>query len=123
MAAWARTAYRALAWAFLGGIVVQFFLAGAGAFGAASWDVHAGFGYALAIASVVLLLLSLAGRWLVRRTLVLVGLVVVQVALVFLEEVSEWLSALHPANALVVAAMAMTLVRRAGRPFAAEPTV
>ena len=123
MASGARTAYRALAWVFLAGIVVQFFLAGAGAFGAASWDVHAGFGYALAIASLVLLLLSLAGRWLVRQTVVLVGLVLVQVALVFLEEVSEWISSLHPVNALVLAAMAMTLVRRAGRPFAAEPTV
>jgi hypothetical protein len=67
---------RAIAKPF-GGILVQFFLGGAGAFGAASWDVHAGFGYALAIASLVLLLLSLAGRWLVRRTLVLFGLVVV----------------------------------------------
>jgi len=111
-----RAAHRQLARLIAAAIVVQFFLAGAGAFGAASFGPHKALGWLLLLLAVVELLLALAGRNLVRHTGVLLLLVVVQVILGVLgSDVSAWFGAVHATNALGVMAAAATLARRASR--------
>jgi Family of unknown function (DUF6220) len=54
----ARLAYRTLGGLFVAGTVAQFFLAGLGVFGAASFGAHATLGTILGIVSLILLLLA-----------------------------------------------------------------
>ena len=110
---WARTAQLGLAWLFLAALVVQFFLAGAGAFGASDWDAHADLGDALLPASLALLALALLARAFARESAVLFVLVVAQF---FLGNAgSEWVAALHAVNALAVFGLALAIATRARR--------
>ncbi|HWS80691.1 MAG TPA: DUF6220 domain-containing protein [Rubrobacter sp.] len=113
----ARLAYRTLAGLFVAGTVTQFFLAGLGVFGAASFGAHATLGTILGIVSLVLLLLAgvlvFAGG-LEKRTAgvaaLLVVLMVVQYSLVELfSETAPALAALHPVNGLLVLGVACSL--------------
>jgi hypothetical protein len=109
---WVRTAHFAAAWLMLVALAVQFFLAGAGAFGAESWDPHALLGFWLAGGSLVLLVLTLLARVRVLPALVLVGLVVLQAVLGVLgSEEEPWLGAVHGANALAVIGVAFAVAR------------
>ena len=109
--------YRGLAFLFAAGAVVQFFLAGLGVFGAASFEIHATVGTILFIASVVLLVLAgglfLSGglpRQSASLATLLVVLMVVQYSLVALfSETAPALAALHPANGLLVLGTACAL--------------
>jgi hypothetical protein len=114
---WSRTAHRRLARLIGAVIVVQFFLAGAGAFGATSFAPHRAVGWLLLVLAAVELLLALLGRTLVRHTGILLLVTVVQVILGVLgSDTSPWFGAVHAVNALGVMAAAGTLARRASSP-------
>lgn len=117
---WAREAYLGLSVLIVVALVGQFFLAGAGAFGATSFDAHAGLGALLVPVTLLLLLLALLGRVFRRPTLLLLGLLVVQLLLGGLGRDQEaWVRAFHAVNALAVLAVAYELTRRA-RAFRTE---
>jgi hypothetical protein len=109
----ARVLFYGLTVLYLLGVVVQFFLAGLYVFGGTSIETHRVLGFILAVAALLLLILAVVGR-LPRRTAVLtvllLGLSVLQVALVHID-VDE-VKALHPVNALLVALVAFVLVQR-----------
>lgn len=98
---------------YLVGVVVQFFLAGLGAFGATNYDTHKAFGYVLGILSIGMLVLAIVGkvpRDLVSLAAVLLGLNVVQILVVHAD--IDDIAALHVVNALAIAGVAFALVRR-----------
>ena len=111
--------YRGLAWLFVAGAVLQFFLAGLGVFGAASFGPHQTVGKLLALASLILLvlaaILALSGglsRGRVGLAVLLLGLMVVQWSLVAaFSEGEPALAALHPVNGLLVLSVAFAIAR------------
>jgi lysylphosphatidylglycerol synthetase-like protein (DUF2156 family) len=110
--------YRGLAWLFLAGAVLQFFLAGLGVFGAASFVPHQTVGKLLWLASLIQLVLAavlaLSGglsRGRVGLAALLFVLMVVQWSLVEAFSGSvPILAALHPVNGLLVLSVAFALV-------------
>lgn len=121
-------AHTGLARIILGVIVVQFFFAGVGAFGAADYGPHAITGLLLVPASLVLLLLALAGgvgRRKAGLSALLFVLFIVQVLLAGMaRDVSPWIGALHPVNALVLLYVTFKLAhtRRVQTAMAGQPT-
>lgn len=112
----ARVALTWLVRLFLIAVVVQFFFAGASAFRATTdWDLHIVFGYALLIASLVILIVAV----LARRSLVLAAILfvamVLQIVLAQLDDTSRWLASLHAVNALAVLGLAGALAGHARR--------
>jgi hypothetical protein len=110
-----------LATIYLIGVVVQFFLAGLGTFGAADYDSHRALGFILGVAALVLLILAVATklpRPLAGLALLLVLLNVTQIVLVQID-VDE-IQALHVVNALAIALVASMLVSRSRRYLAAR---
>jgi uncharacterized protein DUF6220 len=109
----ARVLFFGLAILYLVGVVVQFFLAGLGVFGASDYGAHRALGFILGAGSLVMLVVAVAGR-LPRvtflLTVLLVGLNVLQIALVNID-VDE-IKALHPVNALVIVFVAYVLTQR-----------
>jgi hypothetical protein len=111
--------YRGLAWLFVAGAVLQFFLAGLGVFGAASFGPHQTVGKLLALASLILLvlaaILALTGglsRGMMGLAALLVALMVVQWSLVeAFSEGAPALAALHPVNGLLVLSLAFAIAR------------
>lgn len=97
-------AHRVLSLVFLAGAVVQFFLAGLGAFGETSYDVHRAWGDALTIIALVLLIMAFTSRReAVQPSAVLFGLMVVQVLLGGVAGFdAPFLAAFHPVVGLVV---------------------
>ena len=104
----------ALAHLFGGLLVVQFFLAGLGAFETVhdkhfkngNFDAHAGLGDALVLLALVIAAIAAIGRWspfVTRVSLLLFGLMVVQSVLGNLgADNSAWFGALHAVNALLI---------------------
>lgn len=113
---WARMTLTMLSVIFMAGLAGEFFLAGAGAFGASSFGAHAGLGALLLVVSLVLAAVAVAGRQ-PRRvtglTGLLLGAMIVQVALAGFRGANALVAALHPVNALVVYSLAVVLARRA----------
>jgi hypothetical protein len=107
---------------YLLGVVVQFFLAGLGAFLAdPEYDAHRALGFILGIGSLVLLVFAIVGR--VPRlvfllAVLLVGLNVLQIVLANID-VDE-IAALHAVNALVIAFVAYQLTQRSRRYLASK---
>lgn len=109
--------YRGLTWLFVAGAVIQFFLAGLGVFGAASFGPHQTVGKLLALASLILLvlaaILALSGglsRGRVGLAALLFVLMVVQWSLVAaFSKGAPALAALHPVNGLLVLSVAFAL--------------
>ena len=100
-----------LSWLAVGAIVAQFFLAGLGIFGVASFRAHATNGELIALGSLLLLALALAGRlgWVrIGFSALLVALTVVQA---LLPQGPPLVAALHPLNALLVLGVAVNLAR------------
>src|SRR5438067_7408961 len=100
---------------FLLGLLVQFYLAGRGAFGAASYSAHKDFGDVLHLVTPVILVLTLANRATRTRVdvihaVMLIVLFEVQFALADLEHPD--LGAFHPVNALLILGVAYSLFRR-----------
>jgi len=97
----------------LGGVALQFFLAGLGAFGATSIGPHAMLGTLLALLGLVLLILAAVAKAKVGPTAALFGLLVLQI---LLPEIGKGLSApvisaLHPVNAVLVLGTAHHVAR------------
>ena len=111
-----RLTFAALAWLYLGLVAFQVFLAGAGVFGAASFELHRGVGYLAAFLGPLILLLAAivarAGR-LVGLAAVVLVLGIIQSILPWLREDAPYLAALHPVNALLLAWLALTIATRA----------
>ena len=111
----ARSAFPVLAWGFLGLLAIQVFLAGVGLFGAGTIAGHRDFGYLLSLLPVILLVtaaIARAGR-LVWVTGALLVLSFVQTLLPLLKADLPYVAALHPVNALVLAALTVTIALRA----------
>jgi hypothetical protein len=121
--------YRVLIALFAIGVVVQFFFAGAGVFGARpdedetvsesrfedKFDLHSGLGGFLVLASLLLLILILiawTGPRSIGATFVLFVLMIIQQAL---SGGDEWVGAFHPINGLLILGLSSFLARRAWR--------
>jgi len=108
---------------FLVAVVVQFFLAGLGVFGAASFDAHTVLGHLLWMLAIVLVVLAFLAR-LPRLTLLLTGglavLSVVQSVLPFLRDDVPEIAALHAVLALAIFLLAHALLRRSSRYLASK---
>src|SRR5690349_15196998 len=99
---------RALVPLFLLAAAIEFFLAGAGVFGAASFTIHAMLGSALVVVALVIAVIAaVAGPPYRSPGLLLVGLMLLQYLLVEVGTgISPWVAALHPVNALLIMAVA-----------------
>jgi len=113
---WADAAYRYLLPVFVLGVVVLFFLAGVGVFGADDYDPHQATGFFVSmLGSLILFLLALIA-WRDRLTigataLLFVLAAIVQPALATFEH--PWVGAFHPLNGLVIFALSGWLSGRA----------
>ena len=117
----ARVILFGLAAIYLAGVVVQFFLAGLGTFGATTFDAHRAVGLGLGLVSLIMLVLAFVGkvpRSLIALTFTLFGLNVVQLVLAQID--IEEIAALHVVNALAVVYVAHELVQRSRRFLAAQ---
>jgi Family of unknown function (DUF6220) len=117
----ARVILFGLAAVYLAGVVVQFFLAGLGTFGATTFDAHRAVGLGLALVSLVMVVLAFVGkvpRSLLALTLTLLGLNIVQFVLAQIDV--EEIAALHVVNALAVVYVAHELFQRSRRFLAAQ---
>jgi hypothetical protein len=111
-------AQRALAALTMALIATQFFLAGAGAFGATSFDAHKAVGSALVLVVLVALGVAALARRHVAHAAILVGVSALQLVLGAVGEDTPWIGAFHGLNAVVVMAVAGTFARTA---FAIPP--
>jgi hypothetical protein len=120
----ARVLFFGLAVIYLAGVVVQFFLAGLGTFGATSFDAHQAFGLVLALLTLILLVLAVVGkvpRLLILFSVALLGLNVLQM---FLAQVDvDEIAALHVVNALAIVFVAFEIVQRSRRYLASKMAV
>ena len=97
-----------VAWAFVAAIVVQVFLAGLAIpqlGGDGDFSTHQGFGYAIGLVALVLVIAAVAARAGQRRILQAVGLLVLYVIQTILPNLDPGLSvaaARHPVGALVL---------------------
>lgn len=104
------------AWAFLIGVLIQVFLAGAGLFGLTDFKPHAGFGWTLASFPILVLVLAMAAlvdRRTVLITLALTVVTIIQPELAAARHDNPVVAALHPVNALLVFWLAWVVARRA----------
>jgi hypothetical protein len=107
---------------YLAAIALQFYAAGLGIFGAASFVPHALLGYGLIVGAITLTVLTLiAGfpRRVVALAATLIGLTILQPVLALgLRPAAPALAALHVLNALAIFALAALVARRTLRPAA-----
>lgn len=99
----------------LAGLLLQFYLAGAPMFGAASFEPHRMLGSALTILVILLFVLALVGRLgrqLIGLSMLLVFLTIVQVMLPSLRGTVSWIAALHAVNALALMGVSATIGRQ-----------
>ena len=117
----ARVLFFGLAVIYLAGVVVQFFLAGLGTFGATSFDAHQAFGLVLALLTLILLVLAVVGkvpRFLILLAVALLGLNVLQMFLARID--IDEIAALHVVNALAIVFVAYEFVQRSRRYLASK---
>jgi hypothetical protein len=100
---------------FILGLFVQFYLAGRGAFGAATYSAHKDFGDVLHLVTPIILVLTLASRATrvrvdIIHAVLLIVLFEVQFALADLKHPD--VGAFHPVNALLILGVAFSLLRR-----------
>jgi Family of unknown function (DUF6220) len=106
-------AQRGLAVLTMALIATQFFLAGAGAFGATSFDAHKAVGSVLVLVVLLAVIVAALARRFGLHALALLGLTVLQLALGALGADTPWIGAFHGLNALAVMGAGGTLARRA----------
>ena len=92
--------HRIGAYVYLAAVLTQFFFAGLGLFGAASFAPHGILGSLLVPYSLLLLLVAFAARRAPGPTAVLFVFTLVQMMLVWASDAAPVISALHPVNAL-----------------------
>jgi hypothetical protein len=114
-------AQRAIAVLTMALIATQFFLAGAGAFGATSFDAHKAVGSALVLVVLVGLVAAALARRHTGHAAILVGVTVLQLVLGSLGTDEPWFGAFHGLNALVVMGVGGTLARKVFMPTARGP--
>jgi Family of unknown function (DUF6220) len=90
-------------------VVAQFFLAGAGAFGATSFDAHRTVGSVAVLVALVGLVIALLTRRLLAHTAAVFGLLVLQALLGGFGSDEPWIGALHGLNAVAVMGAAGSL--------------
>jgi hypothetical protein len=106
------TAYQWLALLIVAGGVVQFLLAGAGVFGAESFDAHESFGWILHTAAILVVIGAIAGprtRRAIGMAVVFFVVFTIQVILPGAQDDSPWLAAFHPVLALAVLGLASNI--------------
>jgi hypothetical protein len=107
--------HQGLARLLLLGLVIQVYLATAPLFGVAvTFQPHRMLGSVLAILVILLLVLALTGRLgrqLIRLSLLLVFLTIVQMILPSLRGSISWVAALHAVNALALIRISIMLAR------------
>jgi hypothetical protein len=113
----ARQAHLVLSFLFVGGVVVQVFLAGLGVFDRASmFQTHANWGYMLEIVPLILLVLAGVGR-LGRRQIIyaaaLFGMFLLQSVFVGLRGDLPMIAALHPVNGFAILLVGILTAREA----------
>jgi hypothetical protein len=109
------TAYSGLGWLIVAAIVVQFFLAGLGMFGASSFDAHASVGGILHGVTVLVFLLAIAGPRTgqdIGMGFALLALTTLQVYLPETREEAPGIAALHPVLALLLMGLASHIGQR-----------
>jgi hypothetical protein len=116
-----RLAFPVTAWLFVGCVVVQFFLVGLRMFaeGPLASTLHRDFAYLYGWLTPILVLLAASPAGSLRAVRLAVALLVlfaVQTFLPLLAEVAPPLAALHAANALVVAWVALRLAQASRQP-------
>jgi hypothetical protein len=123
----AGAAYRWLIAVFVLTVVVEFFLAGAGAFGQKSdvalgdqksWDPHRALGYILIGGALLLLVVCLlwwSERIWLMATFLLAVLAFLQSVLAHVGLHHRWVGALHPLNAIAILGLSGYLAHRAWR--------
>jgi hypothetical protein len=92
-------------------VVTQFVLAGAGAFGATSFDAHRTVGNVVVGVALIGLVLAAISRTHLPHTAAVFGLALLQTILGTLGSDEPWLGAFHGLNALAVMGAAGTLAR------------
>ena len=112
--------YKYLAGLVFLAVIVQIGFAGYGAFAVAKdtdggtvnedrfedvFGMHAGFGYLVVLLGLILLVVSLIARHRVKHTLILLGLLVLQVILAWIGFEVPWIGFFHPINAMAVAGL------------------
>ena len=103
-------------------IATQFFLAGAGAFGATSFDAHETVGSILVLVVLAGLVVAALARRFVVHAAIVVALTILQLVLGTLGSDEPWVGAFHGLNALAVTAAAGTLTGKTfERPAARGP--
>ena len=128
----ARQAHLVLSILFVGGVVVQVFLAGLGVFDSPTrFETHASWGYLLEIVPLILLVLAAVGR-LGRRQIIyaaaLFGMFLLQSVFVAVRGDLPMVAALHPVNGFAILLVAILVAREAwqsrnavaGEPVASE---
>jgi hypothetical protein len=123
-----------VAWVVLGGLLIQFYLAGAALFGVTTFQPHRGLGKALAGAMLLLLVVALVarpGRRVIGMAVALTLLTIVQISLPSLRSEVPWVAALHAVNAVLLVGLTLNIARasslaaeasdsREARPLTAE---
>jgi hypothetical protein len=100
-----------LAWVLLIAVLAEFFFAGLGVFHASDFQIHMMTGYTIGFASVLMLIVALAG-WLGRtRILLSAWLIVLMFIQMWLVHSTPVLAALHPVNAVVILFVVFKLVQ------------
>jgi hypothetical protein len=115
--------FQGLAWLIVGGLAIEFYLAGAALFGATTFQPHRALGVGLAAAILLLLLVALIarpGRRVVGLAVVLAALAIMQVLLPSLRRWLPWVSALHAHNAVALASVTVNIARALGQPAMAS---
>ena len=110
--------FQAVAWLVVAGLVVEFYLAGAGLFGVTTFQAHRLLGMSLGVAILLLLVISLLarpGRRTVGQVAVLVLLTLVQLSLPSLRSAVPAIAALHVVNAGLLVGLTATIAREASR--------
>ena len=112
--------YKYLAGLVFLAVIVQIGFAGYGAFAVAKdtdggtvnedrfedvFGMHAGFGYLVVLLGLILLVVSLIARHRVKHTLILLGLLVLQVILAWIGFEVPWIGFFHPINAVAIAGL------------------
>ncbi len=95
-------AQRGLASLSMALVVTQFFLAGAGAFGATSFDAHKTVGSVLVLVVLLGLLVAALARRHVAHAAIFLGVTVLQLVLGTVGADEPWVGAFHGLNALAV---------------------
>jgi lysylphosphatidylglycerol synthetase-like protein (DUF2156 family) len=94
-------------------IATQFFLAGAGAFGATSFDAHKTVGSVLVLVVLLAVLVAALARRFVVHAAVLLGLTILQLVLGSVGADEPWVGAFHGLNAIAVMGAGGTFAQKA----------